>query len=237
MFPYPTEEELKSYYENDYTNMKIEGTGLHIRFKDEYFSTYSSGMDLTFSDLELNLKEYEGKTLLDIGCANGIFLKYLQNFNIDGLGIDISRDMVEDAKKHGLNCISGNYEKLEGKFDIVTIWDVIEHVTDPNGLLEKVYSLLKKDGLLLIQTPCTGIISDEFGKDWRNYIVPQHIFLFSKDSLLELLEKKGFRVEKWFRMGSGNTAGSIPPLQKGVFDRIAKKLKIGDTITLKARKI
>ena len=229
LYPVPNREFLKNFYE------KYEGEGgsyikIREQSKEDCFQTF----DLNFSDLGFNLKKTS--SALDIGCATGIFLEYLKKNKINAMGVDVSTEMVKRAKEKGLNASSTDLFSLSGKFDLITLWDVVEHFTDPTKALVKVNNLLEENGNLIIETPCRGIISDHFGFKWRHYNPPQHIYLFNQNALVFLLRQAGFRVVSWVRFGSGYTSGGIPPKIKVVFDLASKKLDIGDSIVVWAKK-
>jgi len=229
LHPIPDEATLKEFYE---TYEKDGGDYLRIRELDKgpYFKDY----DLTFSDLGFDLKY--SKNVLDVGCATGIFLEFLKEKGINAKGIDISSKMIEKGKKKGLNCETTDLFSLSEKFDLITLWDVIEHFINPKEVFKKVYQLLEKEEDIIIQTPCKGLISENFKEEWRHYNPPQHIYLFNQNSLFYLLTLTKFMIVNWIRIGSGNDAGTIPAKPKKVFDSISKKLGIEDNIIVWAKK-
>lgn len=237
MAEYPSSEECSKFYESGYMEKKFNNLGHHMHFAPEYRDTYFAEKDLTFTDLGLDGASLRGKRLLDVGCANGQFIEYASRLGIEGSGIDISVEMVESAREKGLKCEVKDLFDLKGEYDMLTFWDVIEHVPDPRRMLEKSRSLLSSNGEILVQTPCTGIISELFGEEWLYYLPVQHLHLFSQESLFRLLSETGFSVVSWVRFGSCNPKGSIPDLNKRVMDTIAKRLGIGDTIALRARRV
>ena len=97
--------------------------------------------------------------LLDLGCGLGYFLKEMSKFSSwETFGYDISQQAVDYAKRQlGLKNIfhgriqDSNFDK--NSFDIITLWDVIEHLPNPDPLLAYSQSLLKKNGILFIHTP------------------------------------------------------------------------------------
>jgi SAM-dependent methyltransferase len=236
MSEYPTESDVRDFYSKDYMTKKFNDLGHHIHFTPEYRNTYFSEKDLTFADLRMDLRKYSGKTLLDVGCANGQFLEYASKYGIVSLGIDISEEMVGVARKNGLNCEVADLFGLDGAFDLVTFWDVVEHVMDPRAVLEKTRTLLNPGGEVVIQTPCTGMVSELFGEKWLYYLPVQHIHLFSQDSLFALLSKTGYSITSWVRFGSCNPKGTIPDTNKKAIDTIVKKTGLGDTIVVRAKR-
>lgn len=236
MAEYPTGSEIREFYSKGYMTKKFNDLGHHIHFTEEYRATYFAEKDLTFSDLMMDLRKYSGKSLLDVGCANGQFLEYTEKFGINALGIDISEEMVGEARKNGLNCEVADLFEVKGAYDLVTFWDVVEHVMDPGAVLEKTRTLLKPGGEVVIQTPCTGMVSELFGEKWLYYLPVQHIHLFSQESLFALLSRTGYSVTSWVRFGSCNPKGSIPDINKRAIDTIVKKTGLGDTIVVRARR-
>ncbi len=229
LYPVPDLSSLKKFYE------KYEGEGgVYIKAREEDRGDCFETFDLNFSDLNFNLKKI--KKALDVGCATGIFMEYLKKQGISASGIDVSKGMVLRAQKKGLAASSTDLFSLSGKFDLITLWDVIEHFRDPLKALKKVNSLLPSGGDVIIETPCRGIIAEKFKAEWRHYNPPQHIFLFDQNSLFFTLKQAGFQIVNWVRFGSGNTAGAIPPKAKSVFDSICKELGIGDSIIVWAKK-
>jgi len=236
MSEYPTDSEVHEFYAKGYMTNKFNDLGHHIHFTAEYRGTYMAEKDLTFSDLKMDLKKYSGKSLLDVGCANGQFLEYTRNYGINALGIDISEEMVGVAKANGLNCKVADLFDLAGEYDLATFWDVIEHVSDPVAVLEKTRTLLKPGGEIIIQTPCTGMVSELFGEKWLYYLPVQHIHLFSQEALFDLLSRTGYSIKSWVRFGSCNPKGSIPDVNKKAIDTIVKKTGLGDTIVVRAER-
>ena len=236
MASYPSESEIAEFYDTGYMTKKFNNLGHHLHFTKEYRETYYAEKSLTFSDLRVDLDALKGKKLLDVGCANGQFLEFTGKLGLDSTGIDISEEMVNAGKEAGLNCQVQDLFDMNGSFDLLTYWDVIEHVSDPRQVLEKTRSLLSPGGEVILQTPCTGIVSELFGDKWLYYLPVQHLHLFSQDSLFKLLCDTGFSVVSWVRFGSCNPKGSIPDVNKRAMDTIAKRMGIGDTIVVRARR-
>ena len=227
--PVPSQDFLRDFY----GKYESEG-GIYIKTREESKEDCFNTFDLDFSDLGFSPAGI--KKALDIGCATGIFLEYLKSRGISAKGVDVSAEMVARAREKGLDASSEDLFSFEGKFNMITLWDVLEHFTNPAAALKKVNQLLEKDGNLVIETPCRGFISDYFGPKWRHYNPPQHIYLFSRKSLFYALRRSGFHVVSWVRFGSGNTSGGISPRIKSALDFLAKKTGIGDSIVVWAKK-
>ncbi|MBL8050298.1 MAG: methyltransferase domain-containing protein [Anaerolineales bacterium] len=114
--------------------------------------------------------EIKNKRVLDIGCGGGLFLSKMKAEGAKGIGIELSDSRAYYAQtKHGLDItkrpIEDNYwENFENTFDVVTLWDVIEHVNFPLATLKHAVKVLKPNGILLIDTPCRDAFYHRFGE-------------------------------------------------------------------------
>lgn len=114
--------------------------------------------------------EVTGKKALDIGCGGGLFLSKMKQAGADVLGIELSDTRAFYAKtKHGFEVVKraiedGYWKVHHGSFDIVTLWDVIEHVNYPQATLKSAADMLKSGGILLIDTPCRDAFYHRFGE-------------------------------------------------------------------------
>ncbi|MBO8143316.1 MAG: class I SAM-dependent methyltransferase [Thermodesulfobacterium sp.] len=147
------------------------------------------------------LKAQERGRLLDIGCGNGQFLYRMRELGWEVVGVEPDPEAVRIAKEQfGLEIFEGNIEQVElppNSFDAITMNHVIEHVSDPIGTLGKCYRLLKHGGKLVIVTPNIQSLGLHlFGKYWRGWEVPRHLFLFSPKSLRMCAERAGFKVQE-----------------------------------------
>lgn len=124
------------------------------------------------------IDEYKPKSLLDVGCGRGEFLKKLPN-SIDGVGCDLSSVMVSSAKKAGLNVFKGSICDIDKKFDvIVAIFDVLNFLDkdDLDIFLECVSQNLNKGGVFLadintlhgFSNVADGVMSNEDEKGFLN---------------------------------------------------------------------
>lgn len=111
-----------------------------------------------------------GKKVLDIGCGGGLFLSTLKAEGADVIGVELSDTRAFYAKsKHGFEVVKRTIEddywrSFHGTFDIVTLWDVIEHVNYPLATLQAAAKMLKPGGILLIDTPCRDAFYHSFGE-------------------------------------------------------------------------
>lgn len=112
----------------------------------------------------------KNKKVLDIGCGGGLFLSKLKNEGAIVTGIELSDTRAHYAKtKHGLEIIKRPIEDMYwrkhlGSFEVVTLWDVIEHVNYPFSTLRSAADMLKSGGILLIDTPCRDAFYHRMGE-------------------------------------------------------------------------
>lgn len=136
--------------------------------------------------------------LLDVGCAIGIFLQGIQkNGNWELYGAEINEHAAHIAREHGLDVRLGTLEQAEFKdefFDVVTLWDVLEHLHDPAGSLREIYRILKPDGFLVIRVPnASSWDSQLFGRYWAGLDAPRHLYVFTPVTLDALLAANHFQ--------------------------------------------
>ena len=135
--------------------------------------------------------------LLDIGCATGYFLNAAR-LNYDVHGVELSKWAVEYAKNNlKLSVDCGNLLQMhydEDSFDVITMIDFIEHVSDPKEILREVYRILKKDGIVYIVTPSIKSLSASvFRSKWWG-LRAAHIYYFSPRTLKKMLYETGFEA-------------------------------------------
>lgn len=169
---------------------------------------------------EISTKEDK---VVDYGCATGEFVYYAHN-DFDIVGCDVSSDAICIAKKRYpdlSDCFMGSDEFLDNseKYDIIALWDVIEHIDFPIELIERLKEKLNTDGYLVMSTPNIGALFARQTKSlWPFMTPPEHLVFFSKKSMQYLAKKMGFVICKWQSKGKWANVGFI--LYK--FNRVSK---------------
>jgi 2-polyprenyl-3-methyl-5-hydroxy-6-metoxy-1,4-benzoquinol methylase len=167
----------------------------------EYLSRQDAHLLTAGKVTEVLTKFIDGGKLLDVGCATGDFLSVAQeHYSVEGL--ELSQWSSEIAKKRGFKIHTCTINELpsDAKFDIVTLWGVIEHFESPKAEIEKISSILKPGGYVCLWTgDIDSWLARLLGKNWW-YIQGQHIQFFSKKSLNRLFSDTGFKnvtIEKY----------------------------------------
>jgi 2-polyprenyl-3-methyl-5-hydroxy-6-metoxy-1,4-benzoquinol methylase len=142
----------------------------------------------------------DGMRLLDIGCAGGAFLVAARDAGFEATGIEPSRWMADFGRStYRLNIIDGILRPHmfpAGTFDIVTLWDVIEHVPDPHELLTLIYTLLKPGGWLVVNYPDIGTVAARMlGRRWPFWL-SVHLLYYTRDTMQRQLKRACFEPKR-----------------------------------------
>lgn len=146
----------------------------------------------------LNIQPTKEKSVLDIGCAGGAFPVAANNAGFSVVGIEPSRWLSEQARnRYGLDIRTGPLEAQDfgmRKFDLITLWDVIEHLTAPVEVIQKSRELLSDGGLLIVNYPdYDSYACKVFGKRWP-FFLSVHLIYFTPDTIRRFLSDQGFEV-------------------------------------------
>lgn len=137
--------------------------------------------------------------LLDVGCGIGGFIDAASHCGWDSYGIDISNS-VRIPQSKGLKAFQGYIEEMnfmDNYFDVITMFDVIEHIVDLNSLMSSVRRLLRPNGGLIIVTPnIKSLTSRLLRSKWQAVEPEDHYSLFSSSALEFLVNKYGFVTKK-----------------------------------------
>lgn len=198
--PCPTDEYLTRFYNEIYYHprhrQKMGWASDLGSSNPNLFLLYQRRMDFVEKYVPEELKYPLGK-LLDIGCSTGAFLWEASLRYWDVYGIEISDKAAEVAReKYGLAVTTGtllesNFD--DETFDVVTAWDVIEHVANPAPFLTILRKILKQGGLFLLNTPNVNSADAIYASEqWRHLDAPLHPVLYDFLTIRILLKKYGF---------------------------------------------
>ena len=173
-------------------------------------------------------------TLLDVGSGTGAFVNEMLQNKWDVTGLEPDEDARRVAKEN-FQCELKSIDELfglpENKFDVITLWHVLEHVHDLQNYLLQFKKLLKQDGKLVIAVPnYTSFDASVYKEFWAAYDVPRHLYHFSPNSMKLLIAKNGMKIEgiqpMWFdsfyvSFLSSKYKNARPPIKQGKTNWIA----------------
>ena len=193
--PRPNNVDLNNYYKSDkYIS--------HTNKKDGFFNKLYQFIRKIAIRKKLSLiKKYKKNiTILDIGCGTGEFLYACKKRKWDVIGIEPSGLASKKAKEnYDLQIVESiSSKKLKNKnYNIITMWHVLEHVTEINETLLSIKKLLAEDGYLIIAVPNYKSYDASYYKEyWAAYDVPIHLWHFSEKTISTLLKKYNLSLIK-----------------------------------------
>jgi 2-polyprenyl-3-methyl-5-hydroxy-6-metoxy-1,4-benzoquinol methylase len=227
---------------------------------DELYVLEREGRVLTFRrhlrPLERIVGPPNGKRLLDVGCHIGVFVDVAQRRGWDAWGVEPSRWATEQARAQGLRVLNGTLATAgfeDASFDIITMWDVIEHLPHPQAELRQAHRLLKPGGAVVIHTiDIESSFARIMGHRWP-WLMEMHLYYFSPRTLRRMLEDVGFEVihsspqGRYLRLGY--LVSRLQPYSRPLYrlldgfvtrlglSRVALPINLGDLFTMYAQKI
>jgi len=188
--------EMEKYYPTDYVSFPK-------AVEDEKFSLKRLDRKIGIKRRCKVINQRVEKTgrILDIGCATGNFLRGMQEFGWDCYGIEPSEYAANYAiKRFNLQVIHGYLtEHLfeENYFDVVSLWDVFEHLPEPKNDLSIIKTILKPGGMLIITTPNVDSWGRKIFKEhWVGWDVPRHYHVFSPITIEDILNRSSFTTKE-----------------------------------------
>jgi 2-polyprenyl-6-hydroxyphenyl methylase/3-demethylubiquinone-9 3-methyltransferase len=153
----------------------------------------------------------EGKRALDVGCGAGLLAEPLARLGAEVTGVDAAAEVIEVAREHAerqglsIDYRAGGVEDVEGKFDLITALEVIEHVAEPQAFVTALAQRLAPLGLLILSTPnatswsklLTITLAEGFGRipkgthDFDKFIGPDRIRMMLEDAGLTCVDFEG----------------------------------------------
>lgn len=198
ILPLPSIKSLNELYESHYNFGSEKGT-IYTFCRELFFSSIFYQFWLIFDgDIAFHRKKGVGR-LIDIGCNEGRGLKVYCRNGFEAQGFELNTRAVQNARSEGFTVYTQPLEKFQPDkhFDIVVLSNVLEHVSNPQKMLDDVHRLLKPDGHVWISCPNShSWLRQLFGPFWINWHVPFHLFHFSPKALGQLLARSGFEVKK-----------------------------------------
>ena len=205
LHPIPSKEEIQKYYEKQYyQEKKPKQLDYEKEMKEAKWSNlwYKDKLDILNNHTN---KNNSNKRLLDVGCGNGLFLKFMNKNGWEVFGIEPSHSASEKATSLSTNVFNTTLEDfMEGKwyghFDFINLKCVLEHVPNPIEVINICKDLLDQSGIICVEVPNDfNILQLQTNKNElckSNYwlAIPDHINYFDFSSLKQLLDRCGFEI-------------------------------------------
>ncbi|MBI5233605.1 MAG: class I SAM-dependent methyltransferase [Deltaproteobacteria bacterium] len=198
--PLPTDEELEKIYADEYYSKE---KPLFIERQTEDIEWWNTVYDERYDFFEKRLGQGR-RSMLDIGCGPGFFLKNGLGRGWDGLGFEPSRQAAMHAKGLGIEVVNAFFNEdtassVDREFDAVHLSEVLEHVPDPGRVLKTAKGLMAEAGVICCVvpndfSPVQKVLTRKLGFSPYWLAPPHHINYFSFSSLSGLMERSGFKV-------------------------------------------
>lgn len=160
----------------------------HQNESEFYQKIYQQGLDM--------IKPHcKGGSLLDIGCSGGYFLSVANKQGFETSGIEPNEQESGYAIKHGINIVGSTISDLNqgATFDVITLWDVLEHIREPVKYLSNLRTHLNRSGLIFVQIPSSDSLAARVMREACNMFDGiEHLTLFSLRSLDIAFQKAGY---------------------------------------------
>lgn len=194
--PQLSSEELSLHYPNDYLPYQLNTTEKQTRLEQ-----VSQDRAISRFCERITSKRPQPGRLLDVGCATGAFLYAMQQQGWRVDGVEPNAHAASQAKqKFDLDIFVGILAEAaypSASFDVVTLWDVLEHVTDVKATLTETARILKPGGLLVFSVPNPASVEAHlFGANWVGWERPRHLTLIPPKLLSAYLHKTGLELKQ-----------------------------------------
>jgi 2-polyprenyl-3-methyl-5-hydroxy-6-metoxy-1,4-benzoquinol methylase len=205
--PTPSPEEIAQFYAQEfYSNEypRLNNSSLEVQLEDKKFYDLHRE-DICESIQTILDSPLKGLKVLDVGCGWGQTLLHFQSKGMDCYGFDPADGAIEYGKKQGLkNVVKAGLDTMNvfnQQFDVVTLFNVLEHLAEPAKVIEEIRTdVLKSGGLIIVDVPnefnslqVAGKELHELSEWWVT--PPAHLNYFNKDTLCNLLAGKGYKTK------------------------------------------
>jgi len=219
-----------------YLNPRPPADRLENTYTSDYFNKIISSDPIVLPTDQSKIKQYVGSQapriwqvsryavppgrLLDIGCGPGYFLARARQEGWDAQGLDVSEWAANYAKEHfGIDVRVGTPDRIialwQNEFDVITMFHVLEHLSNPLASLMEIKQSLRHQGILIIIVPNIGSFEARHaGQSWEGLRLPYHLYHFTPKTLNHMLNKAGFDVLRIYEEPSQLVANWIKRLIK-----------------------
>ncbi len=226
-----------------------------IEYKRQYGKTYIEDFNniekislRRLKEIERSFPGRECKSVLDVGCAFGPFLKAALDQGYEPVGLDISTQAVEYVREVlKLPCYQGSFEELcadssvdlfsPKSFDLITMWFVIEHFSRLDHVLSEVNTMLKPGGIFAFSTPNgTGVSAKQNLSSFLEKSPADHYTVWSPGLAVSILQRFGFQIRRIVITGHHPERFPCVNIMRRLMPAASKIFKLGDTFEVYAEK-
>lgn len=202
--------DVKEYYETEEYRNELEGSSEEEKFYELHDKETLDKLNYTGTTI------FRNKVVADIGCGCGAFLDYISGVAREVVAVEPSLKYRNIMSRKGFSTYSYADEAKKlyaNKIDVITSFDVIEHVQSPESFIKDVYDLLTAGGKAIIGTPTDApVMRSLLGKDYEKKLLfsTQHLWILSEKNLRIISEKCGFKnidIKYYQRYGIDNMLG------------------------------
>jgi len=176
--------------ENYYIINNANQAGAHVDESDFYRSIYSSGLDQIAAVKNCS-------TILDIGCSSGFFLDIAKERGLQTFGIELNQLEFNIATNKGHKVWNETVDRIDFplQFDVITLWDVFEHIKDGKEYLRLLRNYLTENGIIFMQIPSSQSFAARVLHEKCNMFDGlEHVNLYNKKAMLHLIDQVGYDV-------------------------------------------
>ncbi|GHT14616.1 SAM-dependent methyltransferase [Bacteroidia bacterium] len=211
--PFPKPEDFDKIYPKDYYAHVETGK---IPFLLNLLDQFLNNQKWLFKPIKRSVFPYfniikNAEKVLDIGCGKGIFLDILKKSGKETHGLEPDTNALKILKNKGHHTFAGDIFTAtieDNSFDLVTMFQVFEHIEEPACLVHEVYRILKPGGYFVFETPNSASQLAGNKNFWRSLELPRHLILHSPKSVENLLLKENFQPEIFVRVSPGDVKSS-----------------------------
>ena len=187
---YPVPEDLSKYYESEDYISHSDSKG---NLQDRIYQFVKSHM--LSKKARWIRKYFKPGTILDIGAGTGEFLNKMKSYFWIVEGVEPNKTARDLGMLKGLN-LKEDLSKIQNKkFQVISLWHVLEHLPDLEKKIEEFHQLLEDDGVLIIAVPNhNSYDANYYKKDWAAWDVPRHLWHFSRKGIQSKFAENGFKL-------------------------------------------
>ncbi len=188
---HPQPDELLPYYDS---KVYISHTDSKTSFVDRLYH-YIKRLNLRKKVQLIENQGHKSRVLLDYGAGTGDFLAMTCKRGFYGEGVEPNEKARIKAKSKKINLLPDLASLTHKKFDVITLWHVLEHLPSLDTHIEQLKDLLNEDGLLVVAVPnFKSFDAGHYGAHWAAYDVPRHLWHFSRKSISKIFGKHHMEV-------------------------------------------